>query len=237
MLKLDSLNKIIGNMKNKKIAFVIIIFSVLVLTFVLFFFSYPPSTVNQTQKDIEKIVGFLENYKFKHLNYTVLTNQTLNLSSCFTLFFGKIAVQSPRFLEQKELNFSIFNTSLPLYTYVRIDLVPQEYLNEYYNEFQEKHYACNPVPSLFSNPNVVPIHYKGIYAFCFYNFTDQGLRDMGVPPYVGNKPNLYFCFANTMYKNIRISYGEWGFVESQNLTAFLNSANATIEEFISSYSN
>jgi len=220
--------------KNKIMIFILFLAFCLIIMIGFYFYITPKKTLN----DAEKIADFLTNYRFRYLlPYLNITNYTLNLSSsCVIKLYAKYVSQSQKFFGMGELNFSILNRSLPIFEYVRIDLVPENYIDEYKKEFQQKHYACFPVPSLFNSSKVNSFRYKGAYVFCFYNFTDEGLRSMSIF-YKGEKPNLYFCFANTMYKNTRISYGEWGFVESQNLTAFLNSANATIEEFISSYSN
>jgi hypothetical protein len=190
------------------------------------------------EKDLKRISEFLNTLRFKQdLGGTYLLNYTPNLSyPCIFKVLGKYTTQSNSLLGDERINYAIFNRSLPLIDYLRIDIVAKNSLEAYTNEFQQNHYACLPdLPNIFSNSRSTSFQYKGIYVFCFSNFTDEGLTNAGVL-YIGEKPDLYWCFANTMYKNTRISYGEWGFVESQNLTTFLNSANATIEEFISSYS-
>jgi hypothetical protein len=190
------------------------------------------------EKDLKKISEFLNNLKFKQdLGETYFLNYTPNLSyPCILKVLGKYTTQSNSLLGNEKVNYSIFNHSLPLIDYLRIDIVAKNSLEDYKKEYKQYNYACLPdLPKLFSTSKSTSFSYKGLYVFCFSNFTDEGLTNAGVL-YIGEKPDLYWCFANTMYKNTRISYGEWGFVESQNLTAFLNSANATIEEFISSYS-
>jgi hypothetical protein len=218
--------------KNKNVIIALAVAVCLVIALYFYFSS------NWNSKDLEKINKFLTNYQFKRdLGSTSLLNYSQNLgSSCIFEFFLKYTVQSPALLGTDELNYSKFNHSLPLLIYVRADLVAKNSLGGYTNEFQQNHYACLPdLPNILSNSQSTSFQYKGIYVFCFSNFTDEGLKSASVF-YSGEKPNLYWCFANTMYKNVRISYGEWGFAESENISAFLDAANKTINEFILSYS-
>ena len=216
--------------KNRKI---IIALGAVVCLIIIFYFylSFPYPSWNS--KDIERINGFLSNYRFKReLGYTFFSNTSLNITfPCTIKIFSKFNMQSSTLTEMSRINFSKFDHTLPLIEYVRVDLVARDSLEAYKNEFQQNHYACTPaVLKILSNSSLKSFQYKGMYVFCFFNFTGERW------PYIGEKPKLYWCFATSMYKNVGVSYGEWGFAGSENLSEFLNSANATIEEFISSYS-
>jgi hypothetical protein len=218
--------------KNKNVIIALVVAVCLVIALYFYFSS------NWNSKDLEKINKFLTSYQFKHdLGYTNFLNYNSNLTfPCIFKVLGKYTTQSPALLGNDKLNYSKFNHSLPLLIYVRADLVAKNSLEAYTNEFQQNHYACLPdLPKIFSTSSSTSFQHKGIFIFCFYNFTDEGLKNAGVF-YFGEKPKLYWCFANTMYKNVRISYGEWGFAETQNLSDFINSANETIEGFILNYS-
>jgi len=208
--------------KNKKIIIALAVAVCLIIA-LYHFYLYP----NWSQKDLEKIDNFLNSYQFKHsLGYIdYFINYPSNLTSSHVLkIFGKYTTQSPALLGSEKLNYSKFNHSIPLLTYVRIDLIAKNFLEVYESEFQRT------LLNTFSNSTSTSFQYKGIYVFCFYNFTDEGIL------YFGERPNVYWCFANTMYKNVGITYGEWGFAETLNLSNFINSANETIEEFILNYS-
>jgi hypothetical protein len=134
------------------------------------------------------------------------------------------------------VNFSKLNQSLPFAEYALVFAINQSNLGAYYS-MVNKTGVCSPYmePILKNSTfDYEGLHFgpTNIYMYTLSNFTETGFN-LTNTKYIGNKPDLYWYFASTVYKGYDLQFGVWGFKDSKNDYYLLNQSKNFVNQFIS----
>ncbi len=196
--------------------------------------SVPMSNVTSQELNAINVLAMLDsNYThLRGLDYILNYNYSYNTIYCAGIEYVKAYFQSSMLLNSPPYNFSEFNRSIPLLTYIGVENLTNP--KSYYEWLLNGGGVCiNNFNLILQNSTYEELNYTydglPVRLYYLYNFTNNGLN-LTYNQYTSKKPDLYWVFAISVYKNLKIGYGEWGFEGFQNISRVIDEENTLIRE-------
>ena len=187
--------------------------------------------------NVEGFFGsFFNNYKINSLSNTKVYYNYTKQEVCNYVYINKYYSQ-PGAVTANIINFSIFNKSKPLVVSFAISIINQSNMTVFSTQFyQNKGYCRNSLKNIISNSISVHSTYlfdnTTVYKWKLSNLTNDGLNLTG-NHYSNVRPDLYWYFSKSLYKNTNVEIAVWGFNGYQNDTYI----NSQYNKFLSSFMN
>ena len=215
------------------IAVVFVVLVILIYQYVISSISASKSSTTSRELNAIKVLAMLtSNYTHLHLGYRSNSIYSFTTSYCAGNEYIQAYYQSPLLMNLPPYNFSKFNRSIPLVTYIDVENLTDP--KSYYEWILNGGGVCiNNFNLILQNSTYKELNYTydglPVRLYYLYNFTNDGLN-LTYNQYIGQKPDLYWVFAISVYKNLKIGYGEWGFEGFQNISRVIDEENTLIRE-------